>query len=406
MARISLISKIDMKADIIAAVDSVLSYVRGRESEMIELTRELVECETPSGDRAAIDRFVDLMADTMAPVAAIRRLAGGAYGKHLVCDVRLPRRRKLTRGTPGQILALGHSDTVWPAGTLRAMPFRSEEGRLWGPGVLDMKGGIVVFVLAVRALKEMEIPVAVHVRLQLNSDEEVGSPSSRALTETNARESSAVLVLEPGTGLSGKLKTARKGVGEYRLVVHGKASHAGVDFEAGASATLELARQIERIQTFNDLGRGITVNPGVISGGTRSNVVAAEARAEIDVRVVRAADAGRLETKFRSLRPYDGRCSIEVSGGLNRPPMPRSKETVRLFRTAQSLARELGLELEESLSGGGSDGNFTAALGIPTLDGLGAVGEGAHAANESILIERMADRAALMAKLIAEVGRE
>jgi glutamate carboxypeptidase len=375
---------------------------------MIELTRKLVECESPSGDRAALDRFVELVADTMAPLASIRKLPGGDYGKHLVCDLRLPRRGKRARGkqgrgASGQILVLGHSDTVWPVGTLRTIPFRSEEGRLWGPGVLDMKGGIVLFVFAARALRELEIPVASRVRLQLNSDEEVGSPSSRALTEKNARESTAVLVLEPGTGLTGKLKTARKGVGEYRIVVHGKASHAGVDFEAGASATLELARQIERICTFTDLASGITVNPGVISGGTRSNVVAAEARAEIDVRVVRAADARVLEKKFHALRPYDARCSLGVSGGLSRPPMPRSKETVSLFRTAQTLARELAVEVEESLSGGGSDGNFTAALGAPTLDGLGAVGEGAHAANESILIDRMADRAALIAKLLAEV---
>jgi glutamate carboxypeptidase len=387
-----------MKAAIIAAVDSILSYVRARESEMIELTRALVECESPSDDVAAVDRFVELMADTMAPLGAVRRVSGGSYGKHLVCEVRLPGRKK-----EGRILALGHSDTVWPPGTLRTMPFRAEEGRLWGPGVLDMKGGIVLFVFAARALIELEIPVASRVRLQLNSDEEVGSPSSRALTEKNARESAAVLVLEPGTGLTGKLKTARKGVGEYQIVVHGKASHAGVDFEAGASATLELARQIERIYTFTDLDRGITVNPGVISGGTRSNVVAAKARAEIDVRVVRATDARALEKKFRELRPYDTRCSIEVSGGLNRPPMPRSKETGTLFQMAQRLARELDVELEESLSGGGSDGNFTAALSVPTLDGLGAVGEGAHAPNESILIDRMADRAALLGKMMAEM---
>jgi glutamate carboxypeptidase len=398
-----LISNIGMKAAIIAAVDSVLSLVRARESEMIELTRALVECESPTGDGAALDRFVELIADTMAPLAAVRKVPGGAYGKHLVCDLRWPGRRKPGRDKPNSILVLGHSDTVWPAGTLRTMPFRSEEGRLWGPGVLDMKGGIALFVFAARALRELEIPVNARVQLQLNSDEEAGSPSSRALTEKNALESSAVLVLEPGTGLAGRLKTARKGVGEFQIVVHGKASHAGVDFEAGASATLELARQIERIHAFNDRESGITVNPGVISGGTRSNVVAAEARAAIDVRVMRAADAGVLEKKFRALRPYDTRCSIEVTGGLNRPPMPRSKETVRLFKTAQMLARELDLELEESLSGGGSDGNFTAALGVPTLDGLGAVGEGAHAANESILIDRMADRAALIAKLIARL---
>jgi glutamate carboxypeptidase len=299
------------------------------------------------------------------------------------------------------VLALGHSDTVWPVGTLRNMPFREADGRLWGPGVLDMKAGIAFFISAVQSLRELDIPVPSKVLLQLNSDEEVGSDSSRQLTEKNAARSKAVLVLEPGTGLEGKLKTARKGVGSYSVVVKGRASHSGVDFSAGASAILELARQIERIASFTQLERGITVNPGVISGGTRSNVVAAEARTEVDMRVARLADAPRLDKKFRALQPFDRRCSIEVSGGLNRPPMERSAGVVRLYRTAEKLARDLGIRLEESMTGGGSDGNFTAALGVPTLDGLGGVGEGAHAANESILIDRIDDRTALIAKLLA-----
>jgi glutamate carboxypeptidase len=281
------------------------------------------------------------------------------------------------------------------------MPFRQGEGRLWGPGALDMKGGIVFFIFAVRALHDLEIPVPHKALLQLNSDEEVGSDSSRALTEKNAAHSKAVLVLEPGTGLTGKLKTARKGVGDFTVIVRGRASHAGVDFPAGASAVLELARQIERIAGFTNLRRGVTVNPGVISGGTRSNVVAAEARAEVDMRVLRLKDAAGLERKFRALKPVDKRCALEISGGLNRPPMERSPGIVQLFRKAQKLGRELGVELEESLTGGGSDGNFTAALGVPTLDGLGGVGEGAHAVNESILVDRMADRTGLLAKLLA-----
>jgi glutamate carboxypeptidase len=308
----------------------------------------------------------------------------------------LPGRKK-----SGQVLALGHSDTVWPLGTLRSMPFRAAEGRLWGPGVLDMKAGIVFFLFAARALRELEIPAPSKVLLQLNSDEEVGSESSRPLTEKNAAASKAVLVLEPGTGLTGKLKTARKGVGAFTVTVRGKASHAGVDFAAGASAILELARQLDRIAGFTNLKRGTTVNPGTIAGGTRSNVVAAEARTEVDIRILKLQDAGQLEKKFRSLRPFDARCSIEVTGGLTRPPMERSAGIVKLFRTAQKLARELGVEVEESQTGGGSDGNFTAAIGIPTLDGLGGVGEGAHAVNESILVDRIADRAALIAKLLA-----
>jgi glutamate carboxypeptidase len=210
-----------------------------------------------------------------------------------------------------------------------------------------------------------------------------------------------VLVLEPGTGLTGKLKTARKGVGDFTVTVKGRASHAGVDFAAGASAIVELARQIDLIAGFTQPNKGITVNPGVIAGGTRTNVVAAEARAEVDIRVLRLKDAPALEKRFRALKPFDARCTIEVSGGLNRPPMERSPGIVKLFRVAHKLGEEVGVKLEESLTGGGSDGNFTAALGVPTLDGLGAVGEGAHAANESILVDRIADRTALMAKLLA-----
>jgi len=373
-------------------VPPILSYIQQQQPEIIALIRRFVECESPSDDPAAIGRFVELVSDTVAASAKIKRVAGN----HLVCEMALPGRRKT-----GQILALGHSDTVWPMGTLRSMPFRESGGRLWGPGVLDMKSGIAFFLFAVQALRDLEIPVRSKVLLQLNSDEETGSESSRDLTEKNAARSQSVLVLEPGTGLEGKLKTARKGVGDFTVTVRGRASHAGVDFTAGASAVLELARQVDRIAQFTDLKRGITVNPGVIAGGTRSNVVAAEARAEVDIRVLRLRDAPRLEKKFRSLRPIDRRCAIKVTGGLNRPPMERSPGIVRLFRTARKLAREIGVDLQESLTGGGSDGNFTAALGIPTLDGLGGVGEGAHAANESVLVDRIADRTALMAMLLA-----
>lgn len=377
-------------------MDSILSFVQARESEIVALIRQFVECESPSDDPAAVNRFVDLVSDTVAPFARVKILPGGKFGKLLVCEMDLPGRAK-----SGQALALGHSDTVWPLGTLRTMPFRQADGRLWGPGVLDMKSGIAFFLFAVKALRELQIPVASKVLLQLNPDEEVGSEVSRPLTEKNASRSKAVLVLEPGTGLAGKLKTARKGVGNFTVAVRGKASHAGVDFEAGASAVLELARQIDHIASFTQLTRGITVNPGVVRGGTRSNVVAAEATAEMDIRVLRLKDAASLMKKFRALKPYDNRCTIQVTGGLNRPPMERSAGIVRLFRIAQKLGREIGVQLEESLTGGGSDGNFTAALGIPTLDGLGGVGEGAHAANESILTNRISDRTALLAKLLA-----
>ncbi len=390
-----------MEVSTIAGVDTILRHVKGYQAEMVELIGRYVACESPSDDRAAVDRFVDLVCDTLAPVARIKRVAGGRFGRHLVAEMKLPGRKK-----SGQVLALGHSDTVWPLGTLRSMPLRNSRGRLWGPGVLDMKAGIAFFIFAARALRELDLPVPSRVLLQLNSDEEVGSTSSRALTEENARRSHTVLVLEPGTGLAGKLKTARKGVGAFTVTVRGKASHAGLDFESGASAVLELACQINAIAAFTRLDRGMTVNAGVIAGGTRSNVVAAEARAEVDIRVARTRDAAVLERKFHALRPFDRRCTIAVTGGLNRPPLERGAGVRRLFRTARKLALEMGIELEESSTGGGSDGNFSAALGVPTLDGLGAVGEGAHAAHESILINRIADRTALVAKLLLERPQE
>jgi glutamate carboxypeptidase len=264
-----------------------------------------------------------------------------------------------------------------------------------------MKGGIAFFVFAMRALRDLDIPVKRRVVLQLNSDEEIGSPSSRALTEKEAQRSIAVLVVEPGTGLEGKAKTARKGIGDYTVTVRGKAAHAGVDFTAGASAIVELARQIDVIAGFTDLPHGLTVNPGVITGGTRSNVIADFAQTEVDFRIARLKDGVALDKKFRELKPFDTRCSIEVEGGMNRPPMERTPAIAALFEKAQSLAAELGVKLEESSTGGGSDGNFTAALGVPTLDGIGTVGEGAHAPTESILVERIADRTALLAKLVA-----
>jgi glutamate carboxypeptidase len=385
-----------MEVAIITAVGSILFEARSRQKQIVALIRELVECESPSYDAAAVNRFVDLLGDVAPSFAKVKTFRGGKFGRHVLFDFDLPGKQKR-----GQILALGHSDTVWPPGTLATMPFRQKDGRLWGPGVLDMKAGIAFFLYAMRILRDLDMPVANRVLLQINSDEEVGSESSRPLTEKHARRSKAVLVLEPATGLEGKLKTARKGVGDYTVTVRGKATHSGLDFTNGASAVLELARQIERIARFTDLQRGITVNPGVISGGTRINVVAAEAKAHVDMRVLRLKDAAAVDRKFRALRPVDKRCAIEVSGGLNRPPLERSAAIVRLFRKAREMARDMGVELDESLSGGGSDGNFTAALGVPTLDGLGAIGEGAHALNESILVDRIADRTALLAKLVA-----
>jgi glutamate carboxypeptidase len=376
-------------------MDALLSWARRNQPRLIALIREFVECESPSDSPAALKKFMGLLSDAASDIAVVRLTADRA----LVCRFKLPGRRKT-----GQVLALGHADTVWPMGTLRSMPYRRGQGRLWGPGVLDMKAGLAFFLFAMRALREIEVPVAHEVFLLVNPDEETGSRGSRSGTEAMARKSKAVLVLEPGTGLEGKLKTARKGIGLYKVKVRGIAAHAGVDFSRGASAVVELARQIERITEFTDIERGITVNPGVIAGGTRSNVIASEAVAEVDIRAPRAIDARALDRRFRALKPFDKRCSLETSGGLNRPAMERGKGTIALFSLARRLAAELGVALEESSTGGGSDGNFTAALGIPTLDGLGAVGEGAHAAHESILIDRIPDRVALLAKLTAAIS--
>lgn len=377
-------------------MDQILAFAQAQQGAIIETIRRMVECESPSDDRAAVNRHVDQLCDMLRGEAKLTRKKGGEYGDHLLVEFMLPGRKK-----SGRILALGHTDTVYPLGILQTMPWRVAEGRLWGPGVLDMKGGVAFFIYAMRALRALDIPVASKVVLQLNSDEEVGSHSSRALTEAMALKSKCVLVLEPGTGLTGKLKTARKGVGGYAVTVHGRAAHAGVDFANGANAIAELARQIGAIEGFTRIDRGLTVNPGVIQGGTRTNVVPDLARVEVDFRVERVKDFRMIDRWFRGLRAIDNRCRLEVTGALNRPPMERTREIAALFAKARRLARELGVSLEESATGGGSDGNFTAALGVPTLDGLGTVGEGAHAANESILIDRIADRTALLAKLVA-----
>ncbi|WP_321474374.1 M20 family metallopeptidase [uncultured Paludibaculum sp.] len=384
-------------------MDAILPHALAQQPAIVNFLKDLVECESPSDDAGAVNRFVDLLAARVEGLARVKTFPGGRYGRNLLLTFDLPGPRKKK---PGRILGVGHSDTVWPLGTLKTMPWRETDGRLWGPGVFDMKAGLVFFLSAMKLLQALDLPVSRQVALWIVSDEEVGSEVSRPLTENLAKESSAVLVAEPGTGLTGKLKTARKGVGDYTVAVRGKASHAGVDFTSGASAIVELARQIEKIAGFTNLPKGLTVNPGVISGGTRTNVIAAEARVEVDIRIAKMADYAGLDRKFRRLKPVDQRCTLEVTGGLNRPPMERTKGVIALFKAASELAgKHLGLKLEESATGGGSDGNFTAGLGVPTLDGLGGVGEGAHAVNESILVDRIADRTALLALLVRHLGQ-
>jgi glutamate carboxypeptidase len=279
------------------------------------------------------------------------------------------------------------------------MPFRIEKGRAWGPGVLDMKAGVAMALTALELLRSEEL-LGRPVVLLLVGDEETGSHASRAITEQIASRCECVYVLEPAQGLKGAYKTARKGVANYRVHVTGVAAHSGVNFQDGHSAIAELARQVGEIESCTDLKRGITVNVGTIRGGTRSNVVAAEAWAEVDARIARASDFPRLDRRLGRLRAQDKSCVLTVEGELNRPPMERTRATVALYRRAATLAKAMGFDLEEASTGGGSDGNFTSALGIPTLDGMGAVGEGAHARTESVVLRELVPRTALLAAML------
>jgi glutamate carboxypeptidase len=366
-----------------------------RQAAMVRKISELVSIESPSGNKSAVDRAVSLVAGWCeSEQGRVKLHRQSEFGDLL--EVSFGPRRALSTSP---LLLLGHLDTVWEMGTIRGMPYRKEGNRISGPGVLDMKAGVVMAFTAIQILRELKA-LNRQVKLLLHSDEEIGSPVSRAVTENVARQCGAVYVLEPAQGPQGAYKTARKGVGRYRLEVIGVAAHSGLDFSAGHSAILELARQIERIGGLTGSSTGITVNAGVIGGGTLSNVVAANAWAEIDVRTPTQRDAARIDRALRGLRAVDKGCKLRVSGGVNRPPMERTKGTAALFRRAQHLASALGFALEEASTGGGSDGNFTSALGIPTLDGAGAVGAGAHAAHEHILVEHLAPRTALLGAMM------
>ena len=371
----------------------LLAGARGKQSALLDLARKLVSAESPSDDKAAVDACVNLAAEHAKALGGrvkLHRQRG--FGN--VLEARFGKKSKA-----GRVLLLGHLDTVWPLGTLKSMPCRLSEGRLWGPGTLDMKVGVAMALTAVEMLNEAGM-LQREIVLLLNSDEEVGSPVSRPITERLARECAAVYVLEPAQGLA--YKTARKGTGDWRIEIQGVAAHAGVDFEKGASAIRELARIVETVSGWTDLKRGLTVSVGVVGGGSKTNVIPAASWAEVDVRIARKADGPRMERKFAALKAVDKRCSLVVTGGINRPPMERTRGTERLYRKASLLAAELGFTLGEAATGGASDGNFTSALGIPTLDGMGAVGDGAHAKHESVLIEHLAPRTALLAAMLAE----
>jgi glutamate carboxypeptidase len=371
-----------------------LRYFEERRDQIVQTIRELVEIESPSDHKASVDRLSALLASKFEALGGrVQFHRNSQFGDHLQVDFAGRRGRK-------PVLLLGHCDTVYPLGTLAGMPCRVEKGRLFGPGAYDMKSGIALMLAALDGLRAWHGAVPVAVTVFLVSDEEVGSGSSRRITETLAKRSAAVLVAEPSYGSRGAVKTARKGVGEYELRVKGKAAHAGLDFDQGESAIVELAHQIVRVAKFVDRKRGLTLNVGTVQGGTRSNVVAEDALAVVDVRVARAADARFIDRRLRSLKPVNRRCRLEVEGGMNRPPMERTPSVAGLYQRASHLAKDLGWKLEEASVGGGSDGNFTAALGIPTLDGLGGVGEGAHARHESIQIAALPQRAALLAGLL------
>ena len=373
-------------------------FCEREEGWLLETVETLVGLESPTTDKAAVDRCGAELARRMTALGAtVRAIGTVGRGDHLVA--RVPGSTQTEAAKP--VLILGHFDTVWPFGQLERMPLERRDGRLHGPGVFDMKAGIGIALLAVRALAAAGVPHR-PITLLWTTDEEVGSGTSRALLEAEALASEAVLVLEPSLP-GGAVKTSRKGCGEYHLSIEGVAAHAGIDPRAGASAIHELARQVLAIEQLQDLDRGVSVNVGVVAGGSRPNVTAERATAVIDVRVPTAADAARVDAGFRSLTPSNPRIRLSLTGGIDRPPLERTAGVARLYEQARRVAASLGIDLAEGGTGGGSDGNFTAALGIPTLDGLGAVGDGAHALHEHVELGALARRAALVAGLLASL---
>lgn len=363
---------------------------------MLEVLREFTLAESPSTEKVNADRCAEVIAaEWRKRDITVNLIPQESRGDHIRIEWNPPSTRP-----DGQILVLGHYDTVYATGTLTKMPFRASSEKAYGPGVFDMKSGIVQALFAVDALQQTKARVRKQIVFLWTSDEEIGSASSRKLLEAEAQRSDAVFVIEPSLGPKGLLKTARKGVGEVELIVHGKASHAGLAPEDGINAVHELALQIARMRAWNDPRRGVTLNADVIQGGTRINVIAEQARTLIDLRALRTSDMHKIEKRLRALKPVLRGAKLEIKGGFSRAPMER-KISAALFARAKKLAQEMGIQLGEGTAGGGSDGNLTAALGIPTLDGLGAVGDGAHSSHEYILVKKMPERAALLAALLA-----
>lgn len=373
-------------------------YFAARQEEMLGMIGELVSHETPSSDKERLDAFAEVLAGRLrAAGAEVTIVPGGERGNH----VRATFATSQTDPGAAPALILCHFDTVWPVGSLATHPFRIEEGEAYGPGIFDMQSSLVLAEYALRAIRDLKLALPRPVTVLMTSDEEIGSRSSRALIEDEARKAAYVLVMEsplPG----GVLKTTRKGVGGWELSISGRAAHAGVEPEKGISAIQELAHQILRLHSLTDMDKGTTVNVGVVEGGTVSNVVAPYARAEIDVRAWTQEEADRITASIEGLQPVTPGATLAVQGGWNRPPLEH-KVTSDLFRRAQVIGRKLGLELQEGGTGGGSDGNLTGALGIPTLDGLGVPGAGAHADHEHIEVDQIAGRAALLTALLMEL---
>jgi glutamate carboxypeptidase len=373
-------------------------YFNKRQKETLALTRALVEAESPSGSESGSKAVVSLLAAAarnISAVTSIERVPVQNYGEHLRVQAFGD-----TRSKGKTILLLGHTDTVHPHGSLAQRPWRVESNRVYGPGVFDMKVNCALAIEALRACASLNLSPKGPVVLLLTCDEEAGSISSRGLIEAEARRARAVLVLEPPAS-GGRVKTGRKGTGMFSMKIRGRAAHAGLEPEKGVSAILELARQIERLHRMNDYRTGTTVNVGVVRGGTGSNVVAAEASAEIDLRFSTNDEGGRLEELILGLRPFDERIQMVVEGGINRPPLERSETVIGLYEKARSIATGLDFDLGEAQVGGASDGNFAAAVGAGVLDGMGVDGDGAHAVHEHILIDDIARRGALIASLIA-----
>ena len=375
---------------------TLLALLHRRLPNMLEVLRQLTFLESPSLDKERADRCCGFLADEWllrgTLVQVVRQKHRGDHLRIVWSPNTAPPR--------AQLLVLGHYDTVYPAGSLAKMPYRLAGNKVFGPGTFDMKAGIVQALFALEALQEAQAVISKRIVFLWTSDEEIGSQTSRALIESEARRSDAVFVLEPSLGPRGMVKTSRKGVGEAEIIVHGRSSHAGLAPDEGINAVHELSAQIARIEKWNDHRLGVTINADVIEGGTGVNVIPEIARATFDLRAWRPADMRALEKRLHALKPIHRGAKLEVRGGFDRPPLERRQSAV-LFARAASLAKQLGLSLGEAAAGGSSDGNFTAALGVPTLDGFGAVGDGAHSAHEHVLANTMPVRAALLASILA-----